>query len=84
MLVWLAVWSDVQTCICPSCSHYHSLSLASVKSRLVSSGALNSTPTKQPGQGVVKWVCVSVCILGITVTAEFEFKVLYCHFNNCT
>jgi len=33
MLVWLSVWSKVQTCIWPC--HRHSLSLASVKSRLV-------------------------------------------------
>ena len=35
MLAWLSVWSEVQTCIWPSCCHCHSLSLASVKSRLV-------------------------------------------------
>jgi len=35
VLAWLSVWSDVQTCICPSWCHCHSLSLASVKSRLV-------------------------------------------------
>jgi len=34
--VWLSVWSEVQTCIWPSWCHCHSLSLASVKSRLVS------------------------------------------------
>ena len=32
---WLSVWREVQTCICPSWCHCHSLSLASVKSRLV-------------------------------------------------
>ena len=32
VLAWLSVWSEVQTCIWPSC---HSLSVASVKSRLV-------------------------------------------------
>jgi len=31
---WLSVWSEMQTCIWPSWSHCHSLSLASVKSRL--------------------------------------------------
>jgi len=36
MLAWLSVWSEVQTCIWPSWCHCHSLSLASVKSRLVS------------------------------------------------
>ena len=35
VLVWSSVWSKVQTCIWPSWCHCHSLSLASVKSRLV-------------------------------------------------
>ena len=35
VLAWLSVWSEVQTCIRPSRCHCHSLSLASVKSRLV-------------------------------------------------
>ena len=35
VLVWLSVWSEVQICIWPSWCHCHSLSLASVKSRLV-------------------------------------------------
>ena len=35
VLAWLSVWSKVQTCIWPSWFHYHSLSLAPVKSRLV-------------------------------------------------
>ena len=35
VLTWLSVWSDVQTCIWPSWCHCHSLSFASVKSRLI-------------------------------------------------
>jgi len=35
VLAWLFVWSEVQTCIWSTGCHYHSLSLASVKSRLV-------------------------------------------------
>ena len=35
VLAWLSVWSEVQTGIWPSWCHCHSLSLASVKSRLV-------------------------------------------------
>ena len=35
MLVWLSVWSEVQTYIWPSWCHCHSISLASVKFRLV-------------------------------------------------
>jgi len=34
VLAWLSVWSEVQACIWPSGCHCHSLSLASVKSRL--------------------------------------------------
>jgi len=35
VLASLSIWSEVQTCIWPSGFHCHSLSLASVKSRLV-------------------------------------------------
>jgi len=35
VLAWLSVWSEVHNCIWPSWCHCHSLSLASVKSRLV-------------------------------------------------
>ena len=35
VLAWLSVWSEVQTCVWPSWCHCHSLSLASVESRLV-------------------------------------------------
>ena len=35
VLAWLSVWNEVQTCIWSSRCHCHSLSLVSVKSRLV-------------------------------------------------
>ena len=35
VLAWLSVWSELQTCIWPSWCHCHSLSLASVKLRLI-------------------------------------------------
>jgi len=35
MLAWLSVWNEMQTCEWPSWCHCHSLSLDSVKSRLV-------------------------------------------------
>ena len=35
VLVWLSVWIEVQTCIWPSRCNCDSLSVASVKSRLV-------------------------------------------------
>ena len=43
VLAWISVWSEVQTCIWPSWCHCHSLSLASVKSRLVYLSATGST-----------------------------------------
>ena len=35
VLAWSSVWSEMQTCIWPSWCHCHSLTLASVKSRLI-------------------------------------------------
>jgi len=63
VLVWLSVWSKVQTCIWPSWCHCLSLSLASVKSRLVLPIWYRLTwvvPEKGPVNGCV---CVCVCIL---------------------
>jgi len=60
-LVWLSVWNDVQTCMWPSWCHCHSLSLASVKSRLVLPLWYRLTwvvPDKGPLNGCV---CVCVC-----------------------
>jgi len=56
------VWSEVQTCIWPSGCHCHSLSLASVKSRLVlpfSYWLTRVVPEKGPLNGCV---CVCVCV----------------------
>jgi len=55
VLAWLSVLSVVQTCIRPSC---HSLSLASVKSRLVLNTFLVPTYPGSPGQRAVKRVCL--------------------------
>ena len=60
VLAWLSVWSEVQTCIWPSWCHCHSLSLASVKSRLVLPFWYRLTrvvPDKRPLNGCV---CVVV------------------------
>ena len=67
VLVWLFVWSEVQTCICPSRCHCHSLSLASVKSRLVLLFRYWLTwvvPDKGPLNGCV---CVCVCVYCLLV-----------------
>ena len=56
MLAWLSVWSEVQTCIWPSCCQCHSLSLASVKSRLALPfwyGITQVVPDKGPLNGCV-------------------------------
>ena len=56
VLAWLSVWSEVQTCIWPSWCHCHSLSLASVKSRLVYLSGTRIVLDKGPLNG-----CVCVC-----------------------
>ena len=60
VLAWLSVWSEMQTCIWPSWCHCHSLSLASVKFRLVLPFWYRLTwvvPEKGPLNG-----CVCVCL----------------------
>ena len=64
VLAWLSVWSKVQICIWPSGFHFHSLSLALVKSRLVLPFWYRLTQVvldKGPLNGCV-CVCVCVCI----------------------
>jgi len=61
VLGWLSVWNEMQTCIWPIC-HCYSLSLASVKSRLVLPFWYRLTwvvPEKWPLNGCV---CVCVCV----------------------
>ena len=69
VLVWLSVWSEVQTCIWPSWCHCHSLSLASVKSRLVSPFWYRLTrvvPDKGPLNGCV-------CVWSVwTIVTDFS------------
>jgi len=62
VLAWLSVWSEVQTCIWSSSCHCHSLSLASVKSRLVLPFWYWLTQVV-PDKWAVKRVCVCVCVL---------------------
>ena len=67
VLAWLSVWSEVQTqtCIWPSWCHCHSLSLASVKSRLVLPFWYRLTrvfPDKGPLNGCV-CVCDSISVI---------------------
>ena len=67
VLVWLSVWSKMQTCILPSWCHCHSLALASVKSRLVLPFWYRLTwvvPEKGPLNGRVR-VCVNplMCVV---------------------
>ena len=58
LLTSLSVWSEVQTCIWPSWCHCHSLSLASVKSRLVLPLFLIPAHPGSPGKRAVKRVYV--------------------------
>ena len=60
VLAWLSVWSEVQTCIWSSPCHCHSLSLASLKSRLVLPFWYWLTRVV-PDKGPLN-VCVCVCV----------------------
>ena len=59
VLAWLSVWSEVQTCIWPNWRHCHSLSLASVKSRLVLSFWYQLTRVVLEKRPLNECVCVS-------------------------
>ena len=68
VLAWLSVWSEVQTCIWPSGFHCNSLSLASVKSRLILPFWYRLTrvaPDKGPLNG------------GVCVTVNFQVNLRY-------
>ena len=74
VLAWLSVWSEVQTCIWPSGCHCHSLSLASVKSRLVLPFWYRPTLVvleKGPLNG-----CVCVCVCWLILTYIYEKSVI--------
>jgi len=60
LLAWLSVWSEMQTCIWPSWCHCHSLSLASVKSRLVLPFWYRLTQVVQEKGSLNGCVCVCV------------------------
>ena len=62
VLAWLPVWSEVQTCIWPSWCHCHSLSVASVKSRLVLPFWYRLTRVV-PDKGPFKVCSVNVCVV---------------------
>ena len=59
VLAWLAVWSEVQTCIRPSWCHCHSLSLASENSRSILTFCYRLTRAV-PEKGPLN-VCACVC-----------------------
>jgi len=66
VLAWLSVWSEVQTCTWPSCCHCHSLSLASVKPRLILPFWYQLTRVV-PDKGPLN-VCVCGCIACLQVS----------------
>jgi len=81
VLAWLSVWSEVQTCIRPSWCHCHSLSLASVKSRLVLLfwyWLTQIVPDKGPlNGGVCVCVCVCVCVYIVSCNYLFQHTLYY-------
>ena len=73
VLAWLSTWSKVQTCIWPSWCHCLSLSLASVKSRLVLPFWYRLTRVvldKGPLNGCV---CVPMAVVALRYAIYFWF-----------
>jgi len=77
--VGLSVWSEVQTCIRPSWCHCHSLSLASVKSRLVLPFWYPFTRVVRTKECVVLNMSISIYVWHYTIVFEW----LKGHFNQC-
>jgi len=77
VLVWLSLWSKVQTCIWPNWCHCHSLSLAWVKSRLVLPFWYRPTrvvPERGPLNG-----CVCVCWLALWAHTTIAYRIVLHH-----
>ena len=84
VLAWLYVWTEVQTCIWPSWCHCHSLSLSSVKSRLVLPFWYWLTWEKGPLNGCVYYVFVHSAEMRATVTGVLWFlSVCNTKLNEC-
>ena len=62
LLVWLIVWGEVRTCLWSSWCHCHSLSLASVKCRLILFLWYQFTQVVSDKGSLNMWVCMCVCV----------------------
>ena len=86
VLAWLSVWSEMQTCIWPSWCHCHSLSLASVKSRLVLPFWYRLTRVGRE-KGPLS-VCMCVCLFSsfhwpcVFVISFVCMYILLCYFSS--
>ena len=76
VLAWLSVWSGLQTCIWPSWCHCHSLSLASVKSRLVLPFWYRLTQVV-PDKGPLNRCMIPSCFVECTDTSCLKTKELF-------
>jgi len=76
VLVWLSVWSKVQTSIWPSWCHCHSLSLASVKSRLVLPFWYRPTQVFLEKGPLNVRACVRACVCAYIFSANFQLKIM--------
>ena len=85
VLAWLSGWSEVQTCIRPSWCRCHSLSLASVKSRLVLPFwywltrvvPLNWCRPMYVCTGA--YVCMNVCMAAVISWHRYGTELRHCH-----
>jgi len=73
VLAWLSVWGEVQICLCPSWCYCHSLSLASVKSRLLLVPAHPGNPGQSPESHKT-----DVCMYIIVISVILIVRVITC------
>ena len=83
LLAWLSVWSEGQTCIWPSWCHCHSLSLASVKSRLFLPFWYQLTQVVLENGPLNRCVCVCVPVQGVMAVSRTSV-VHFCNYSCLT
>ena len=81
VLAWLSVWSEVQTCICSSLRHCHSLS--SFSKIQIGFAFLVPAHFGSPGKRAVKRVCVCVIFIQVflcwkCIITSFSERIVIC------
>ena len=76
VLAWLSVWSELQTCICPSWCHFHSC-FSKIQIGFTFLVPAYPGTAGSPGKRAIKWVCVCVCVCVCVSVGETEKSVKF-------